>query len=113
MIKPVAFALLTTAMAFASGTIAPKSKTGGARCATSTIEGSIGKVDVERKAFAVMGPNRATREFKVSGDTVFRIPGATPEQLKDAPLSKVTPNARVKVSYCTKDGSPVEVKIER
>ena len=111
MIQPIALTLLAAALAFASGTTTPKP--GGARCATSTLEGSVGKVDAERKIFAVVGPNRASREFKVSGDTIFRIPGATQEQLKNAPLSKVTANARVKVSYCTKDGSPVEVKIER
>jgi hypothetical protein len=47
MINPIGLTLLTTVLAFASGTTTPK--TGGARCATSILEGAIGKVDVERK----------------------------------------------------------------
>jgi hypothetical protein len=100
--------ILCSAAAFGSGTTTPGSKAGGGRCATSTIEGTVSAVDVERKTFVVRG-----RKFKVAGDTAFRIPGATKEDLKNAPLSKVTPNARAKVLYCSKDGTAVEVKLER
>lgn len=99
--------LLFTSMAFASGTITPGSK-GGARCATTSVVGTIGYLDVEQKSFQV-----ADRSFKVAAETVFRIPGATKEELKNAPLAKMPKDAKVKVTYCTKDGAPVEVKVER
>lgn len=111
--KLIHVALLGSAFAFASGTITPGAKKGGARCATSTVEGAISRIDVAQKSFSVTGPGNAVKHFKVAADTVFRIPGATPQELKDAPLSKVTANARVKVSYCSKDGTLVEVKVER
>jgi hypothetical protein len=107
--KLLSFTLVCATLAFASGTVTPKA----ARCAVSTIEGTVSKLDVPNRKFSVAGPNNTSREFKIAPDTLFRIPGATPQQLKDAPLSKVSANARVKVSYCTRDGSPVEVKVER
>ena len=113
MRKQLFLALLASAAAFASGTVTPGARPGGNRCAMSTIEGVISKVDVESKLFSVAGAKNEAREFKVNPATMFRIPGASKEALKDAPLSRVTTNARVKVSYCTKDGSPVEVKVER
>jgi hypothetical protein len=113
MRKQLTVVLLCSAVAFASGTVTPGARGGGNRCATSTIEGTISKVDVESKMFSVAGAKGEARDFKVGQDAVFRIPGATKEELKNAPLSKVTTNARVKVFYCSKDGSPVEVKIER
>jgi hypothetical protein len=53
------------------------------------------------------------RKFKVADNTAFRIPGATKDELKNAPLSKVPRDGKVKVQYCTKDGTPVEVKVEK
>ncbi len=113
MRKQLILVFLCSAAAFASGTITPAARPGGSRCATSTIEGVISKVDVESKMFAVAGAKGEARNFKAAQDTVFRIPGASKEELKNAPLSKVGTNARVKVFYCSKDGSPVEVKVER
>ena len=101
------------ALALASGTVTPGSRPGGARCATSSLDGVIAAVNVENKTFAVTGARNERRDFKLAGDTVFRVPGASKDDLKNAPLSKVHTNDRVKVSYCSKDGSPVEVKIER
>jgi hypothetical protein len=111
MRKWILLSALSCTFALASDTVTRNSRS-GSRCATSTLEGAISKVDIDQKTFGVKGA-KASREFKVTPDTLFRIPGATQQQLKDAPLSKVTPNARVKVFYCTKDGTPVEVKIER
>jgi hypothetical protein len=107
MSKRYGLILLCSAIAFASGTTTPATKT-GAKCATSTVEGAITLLNLEQKTFSVAG-----HDFKVAADTTFRIPGATRQDLKETPLSKVPKNARVKVLYCTKDGTPVEVKIER
>ena len=113
MRKQLILVLLCSAAAFASGTITPKARAGKSRCATATFEGVISKVDVESKMFSVAGAKGEARDFKVGQDTLFRVPGASKEELKNAPLSKVGTNARVKVFYCSKDGTPVEVKVER
>jgi hypothetical protein len=107
MTKSISLIVLCAGMVFASGTITPGSKA-GLKCATTSVEGNISFLDVESKTFTV-----GDRKFKVSDNTAFRIPGATKDELKNAPLSKVPKDAKVKVQYCTKDGSPVEVKIEK
>jgi hypothetical protein len=107
MRKSCGLILLFSAMAFGSGTITPGSKA-AAKCPTTSVEGSISFIDVEQKEFTVSG-----RKFKVSDNTAFRIPGATKDELKNAPLMKLHNDGKVKVLYCTKDGSPVEVKAEK
>jgi hypothetical protein len=107
MRKSCGLILVCSAMAFGSGTITPGSKA-SAKCPTTTVEGSISFIDVEQKEFTVSG-----RKFKVSDNTAFRIPGATKDELKNAPLMKLHNDGKVKVLYCTKDGSPVEVKAEK
>jgi hypothetical protein len=97
---------LYSAMAFGSGTTIVDSTF--ATCATTTLEGSIGFLDVANKTFTV-----GNRSFKIGEETAFRIPGATKEELKDSPLSKVPRNAKVKILFCNRDGSPIEVKVER
>jgi hypothetical protein len=97
---------ICSAMAFASGTTIVDSMF--ASCATTTVEGSIGSLDVANKTFTV-----GNRSFKIGEETAFRIPGATKEELKESPLSKVPRNAKVKILFCNKDGSPLEVKVER
>jgi hypothetical protein len=107
MTKSISLIVLCAGIVFASGTITPGSKA-GLKCAMTSVEGNISFLDVESKTFTV-----GDRKFKVSDNTAFRIPGATKDELKNAPLSKVPKDAKVKVQYCTKDGSPVEVKIEK
>ena len=113
MKKPISLIFLSAALAFASGTVTPSARPGGVRCATSSLEGVIAQVNVENKMFTVSGAKNERRDFKVASDTLFRIPGVSKDDLKNAPLSKVGANERVKVFYCSKDGSPVEVKVER
>lgn len=107
MRKSISLIVLCAGMVFASGTITPGSKA-GLKCATTSVEGNITFLDVETKTFSV-----GERKFKVSDNTAFRIPGATKDELKNAPLSKMPRDGKVKVQYCTKDGTPVEVKIEK
>jgi hypothetical protein len=107
MRKSCGLILLCSAMAFGSGTITPGSK-GAVKCPTTSVEGTISFIDVEQKEFTVSG-----RKFKVSDNTAFRIPGATKDELKNAPLMKLHNDEKVKVRYCTKDGMPVEVKAEK
>jgi|SRR6476660_1835120 hypothetical protein len=107
MRKSISLIVLCAGMVFASGTITPGSKA-GLKCATTSVEGNITFLDVETKTFSV-----GERKFKVSDNTAFRIPGATKDELKNAPLSKMPREGKVKVQYCTKDGTPVEVKIEK
>jgi hypothetical protein len=107
MKKPFSLILLSFGAAFASGTVTQPANS-GAKCATSSIEGPISALDVRQETLSVAG-----RSFKVGGDTSFRIPGSTRLELQAAPLSKVPKDAKVKVLYCTKDGTPVEVKVER
>ena len=107
MRKSISLIVLCSGMAFASGTITPGSKA-GLKCATTSVEGNITFLDVETKTFSV-----GDRKFKVADGTAFRIPGATKDELKNAPLSKLPKDAKVKVQYCSKDGVPVEVKIEK
>src|SRR5438270_8961570 len=101
MRKRASLILLCSAMAFGSATVTPGARPGGARCAASSIEGEVSHVDAESKKFSVVGTNSETRNFKVGADTLFRIPGASKDDLKNAPLSKVPANAKVKVFYCT------------
>jgi hypothetical protein len=108
MIQRLGLMLCCASLAWASGTVTPKAKT----CATSTIEGAVTRVDAAAKSFSVAGAGGA-RDFKAAAKTEFRIPGVDAQTLKNSPLSKLTKNARVRVSYCTQDGSPVEVKVER
>ena len=107
MIKYIGLIVLCSGMVFGSGTITPGSKA-GLKCATTSVEGSITFLDVESRTFTV-----GDRKFKVADNTAFRIPGATKDELKNAPLSKLPRDSKVKVQYCTKDGSPVEVKLEK
>src|SRR5882724_4791091 len=107
MRKSISLILLCSGMVFASGTITPGSKA-GLKCATTSVEGTISFLDVETKTFTV-----GERKFKVADNTAFRIPGATKDELKTAPLSKLPRDAKVKVQYCSKDGVPVEVKVEK
>jgi hypothetical protein len=107
MTKSFCLILLFSGMVFASGTITPGSKA-GLKCAMTSVEGNITFLDVEQKTFTV-----GERKFKVADNTAFRIPGATKDELKNAPLSKVPRDGKVKVQYCTKDGTPVEVKVEK
>jgi len=99
--------VLFSGAAFASGTVDRLTDMGG-RCATSSIEGVISSVDLKLNSLSVAG-----HSFKVSVDTSFRIPGATRQEMQDAPLSKVPKDAKAKVLYCSKDGRAVEVKVER
>ena len=107
MTRPISLLLLCSGMIFASGTITPGSKA-GLKCATTSVEGNITFLDVETKTFSV-----GDRKFKVADNTAFRIPGATKDELKNAPLSKLRQDTKVKVNYCSKDGIPVEVKVEK
>ena len=50
---------------------------------------------------------------RCGGCTGISIPGATKDELKNAPLSKLPKDAKVKVQYCSKDGVPVEVKVDK
>jgi hypothetical protein len=77
-------------------------------CATTSLEGAVSSLDVAHNNVTVAG-----RTFKIAEETAFRIPGATKEELKDSPLSKVPRNAKVKILFCSKNGVPVEVKVER
>lgn len=113
MKKKLALTLFGAALAFGSGTVTPGARPGGNRCATSSLEGVISNVDVEDRTFSVAGAKNDQRKFKAASDTLFRIPGVSKDDLKNVPLSKVGTNNRVRVVYCTKDGSPVEVKVER
>jgi hypothetical protein len=97
---------LYSAIASASGTTTPESTF--TNCATTSLEGAVGSLDVTHNTFTVAG-----RTFKIGEETAFRIPGATKEELKDSPLSKVPRNAKVKILFCSKSGAPVEVKVER
>jgi hypothetical protein len=97
---------LCSAGAFASGTTTLESTFTG--CATTSLEGAVGSLDITHNTFTVAG-----RTFKIGEETAFRIPGATKEELKDSPLSKVPRNAKVKILFCSKNGAPVEVKVER
>ena len=107
MTKSISLIVLCAGMVFASGTITPGSKA-GLKCATTSVEGNITFLDVETGTFSV-----GHRKFKVAEHTAFRIPGATKDELKNAPLSKLPRDGKVKVQYCTKDGVPVEVKVQK
>jgi hypothetical protein len=107
MTKSISLIVLCSGMVFASGTITPGSKA-GLKCATTSVEGNITFLDLETKTFRV-----GDRKFKAVDNTAFRIPGATKDELKNAPLSKLPRDGRVKVQYCTKDGVPVEVKVQK
>ena len=107
MTKSISLMLLCSGMVFASGTITPGSKA-GLKCATTNVEGNITFLDLETRTFSV-----GDRQFKVVDKTAFRIPGATKDELKNASLSKLPRDGKVRVQYCTKDGVPVEVTVEK
>ena len=107
MTKSISLIVLCAGMVFASGTITPGSKA-GLKCATTSVEGTLTFLDVETGTFTV-----GDRKFKAVDNTAFRIPGATKDELKNAPLSKLPKDGKVKVQYCTKDGVPVEVKVQK
>src|SRR5205823_2021510 len=107
MRKFASLLLMCSAMAFASGTITPGGKA-GMKCSTTSVEGVISFLDVESKTFTV-----GSRTFQVADSTAFRIPGATKDELKNAPLLKLQKDTKAKVVYCSKDGMPVEVKVEK
>ncbi|MEX2264007.1 MAG: hypothetical protein WD696_18790 [Bryobacteraceae bacterium] len=103
----------SVSMALASGTITPGGRPGSNRCATSSMDGRILDVDAENGQVSLDSKKHGKKTFKVSENTVYRIPGATKEEIKNGPMLKIMPQAEAKIIYCRQDESVVEIKVKK
>ena len=100
-------------LAMASGTITPGARPGNMTCPTESADARLVAIDVESNEIQVESKKNGKLKMRVLDATIFRVPGASKQDLKDSPLKTLQPESEAKVYYCKDSYELLEIKVKK